>query len=495
MGAGQRVANEKSMNHDFHLRGIFCNRTLNLNAIRAIGYDLDYTLVHYRMSAWEQRAYNYIKEGIRPAGWPLSGLAFDPDLAVRGLVIDTELGNIVKANRFGYIKRAYHGTKPLEFEELRKAYQRTLVDLGERRWYFLNTLFSISAACIFMQLVDLLDSGKLAGCMGYDSLFGAVRRAADEAHMEGRLKAEILADPDQFIEPDREAPLALLDQKKSGKKLLLISNSAWAYADPVLRHAFDPFLPKSMGWRDLFDIIIIGARKPDFFTFPMPAFEVVNMEGLLREHRGPLIPGHVYLGANALMVEESLGLSGEELMYVGDHIFTDVNVSKSISRWRTALVLRELEDEIAAVDRFLPEQVELETLMGEKQQMESQYCSLRLAAQRIQQRYGPRGRANIQDLQRKISGMHGNLVEIDSKISPIAQAAVQLVNKNWGLLMRTGIDKSHLARQIETYADIYTARVSNFLHVTPYAFLRSSRGSLPHDPECPPLLSSEENLD
>ena len=39
------------MNRNLNLRGIFCNRTLNLNAIRAIGYDLDYTLVHYRMSA------------------------------------------------------------------------------------------------------------------------------------------------------------------------------------------------------------------------------------------------------------------------------------------------------------------------------------------------------------------------------------------------------------------------------------------------------------
>ena len=53
---------------------------------------------------------------------------------------------------------------------------------------------------------------------------------------------------------------------------------------------------------------------------------------------------------------------------------------------------------------------------------------------------------------------------------------------NWGLLMRTGTDKSHLARQIERYADAYTSRVSNFLHITPFAFLRSHRGSLPHDP-------------
>ncbi len=467
-------------------RGIFCNRTLNLNAIRAIGYDMDYTLVHYRMSAWEHRAYIYIKEGISRAGWNLEALEFDPELAVRGLVIDTEMGNVVKANRFGYIKRAFHGTRPFVFGELRNAYQRTLVDLSESRWYFLNTLFSISEACLFMQLVDLLDSGDLKGCMGYEQLFRMVRRASDDAHMEGRLKAEILADPHQFVELDEETPLALLDQKKSGKKLLLITNSEWSYVEPILSHAFNPFLPKPLRWRDLFDIIIIGARKPNFFTLSMPVFEVVNEEGLLRVHRGPLIPGHIYLGGDAQLVEASLGLSGEELMYVGDHIFTDVNISKNISKWRTALVIRELEDEIAVVDQFLPKQGELNAMMETKEGMESEYCSLRLAAQRIQYGYGPNENLEVNELQRQMSGLHDRIVEIDSRIAPIAQASGQLLNKNWGLLMRTGIDKSHLARQIERYADIYTARVSNFLHVTPTAFLRSSRGSLPHDPECLP---------
>jgi hypothetical protein len=155
-------------------------------------------------------------------------------------------------------------------------------------------------------------------------------------------------------------------------------------------------------------------------------------------------------------------------------------------------VVRELEDEISAVDEFLPRQMELEALMEEKESMESRYCSLRLSAQRVQHRYASHERTKVPDLQRKMSDLHGRLVEIDSRISPIAQASVQLVNKNWGLLLRTGIDKSHLARQIETYADIYTARVSNFLFVTPYAFLRSSRGSLPHDPRCMPALKSED---
>lgn len=40
-------------------REIFCNRTLNLRAIRAIGYDMDYTLIDYDVNQWEGRAYEY----------------------------------------------------------------------------------------------------------------------------------------------------------------------------------------------------------------------------------------------------------------------------------------------------------------------------------------------------------------------------------------------------------------------------------------------------
>ena len=47
--------------------------------------------------------------------------------------------------------------------------------------------------------------------------------------------------------------------------------------------------------------------------------------------------------------------------------------------------------------------------------------------------------------------------------------------------MRAGNDKSLYARQVERYADIYTSRVSNFLHTTPFVFFRAPRGSLPHD--------------
>jgi len=467
-------------------RGIFCNRTLNLRAIRAIGYDMDYTLIHYHMKAWEQRAYSYIKEGLLAAGWPVEDLELDPDLVMRGLILDTEYGNIIKANRFGYIKKAFHGIRPLDFDAQRRLYQRTLVDLSEQRWTFLNTLFSISEACLFMQLVDRLDRGELAGCARYEDLYLAIRRSSDEAHMEGSLKAEVIAEPEKFVMIDEETPLALLDQKRAGKKILLISNSEWNYASPMLTYAFDRLLPDGMTWRDLFDIAIVSARKPDFFTYNMPAFEVVSEDGLLREHHGPLLNGHVYTGCNAPLIEESLGLAGEEILYVGDHIFVDVNVSKNISRWRTALVVRELEEEIAALEAFEARQLELTALMDEKEEIESQYFELRLDLQRKSSGYGPRSGRSLEEIRSAVAELHESLLKLDSRIAPLAQSAGSLLNANWGLLMRTGNDKSHLARQIERYADIYTARVSNFLRYTPFAYFRSHRGSLPHDPDVHP---------
>ncbi|MCD4748829.1 MAG: HAD-IG family 5'-nucleotidase [Thermoanaerobaculales bacterium] len=141
-------------------RQIYCSRTLNLRSIGAIGYDMDYTLVHYRTAAWEERAYSRMRELLAADGWPISGLEFDPDLVIRGLVIDLELGNVVKPNRFGYVVRAAHGTRPLDFDQQRENYRQTPVDLASPRFVFLNTLFSLSECCLYSQLVDLFDARR-----------------------------------------------------------------------------------------------------------------------------------------------------------------------------------------------------------------------------------------------------------------------------------------------------------------------------------------------
>jgi 5'-nucleotidase len=464
-------------------RRIYANRTLNLRTIGAIGYDMDYTLVHYHADVWEKKAYERAKDLLRAEGWPVDDLEFDPGLVIRGLVIDAELGNIVKANRFGYVMRANHGTRLMEFEEQREVYRHTPVDLSEPRFSFLNTLFSLSESCLYLQLVDLYDRHVFPEVHGYEDLFRRVRARLDETHIEGTLKAEIMADPEPFIDLDPEAPLALLDQLRSGKRLMLISNSEWQYARTVMAFAYDRFLPDGMTWRDLFELVIVGARKPGFFLYDLPLFSIADEDaGLLRPVPSQIPGPGAYLGGDATRVENYLGLSGASILYVGDHIFADVKVSKASLRWRTALILRELEDELTAIDAFRGSERTLVEMMEEKIRLETVLSQIRLALQRLRGGYAGEPQTPARELEAEFQRVREASIALDERIAPLAREASQLENPRWGALLRSGNDKSHLANQIERSADIYTSRVSNFLFATPFAYLRSRRGSMPHDP-------------
>ncbi len=466
-------------------RGIFCNRTLNLRSVKAIGYDMDYTLIHYQVAQWEQAAFEHARAKLIAKGWPLDQTAFDPTEMIRGLVVDLELGNVVKCNRFGYVKAASHGSSMLDYPEQRRCYARTPVDLGDERFIFLNTLFGLSEAAIYARMVDAFDRGQAPEAervLTYRDLYTRVRQSVDETHVEGELKAEILADPERYVDVDLEVPLTLLDQRHAGKKVLLITNSGWPYANGIMEYAIGRHLPGGTKWRDLFDVNIVGARKPLFFTRKNPVFEIVNDDGLLRPLGVPTLEeGRAYLGGHAALVEESLGLKGEQILYVGDHAYGDVLASKSMRGWRTALVLRELEAELLAIAEFAERQDELSALMAEKGGIEEELSGIRIALQRRRLGYGPPLEATQAELESAIAERRSRVAELDDRIAPLAEASARLSNDRWGLLMRTGNDKSMMARHVERHADIYTSRVSNLLHATPFHYLRSSRGSLPHD--------------
>jgi HAD superfamily 5'-nucleotidase-like hydrolase len=465
-----------------HGRRIYANRTLNLRSIEAIGYDMDYTLVHYRVEAWERHAYEYLRSLMAADGWPVEKLDFDPSLVMRGLVIDTELGNIVKANRFGYVMRVAHGTRLMDFEEQRAVYQHVPVDLAASRFVFLNTLFALSGCCLFAQLVDLFDQHRLPDVHGYQDLYRRIDEHLDQAHVEGTMKAHITVDPSAFIELDPSSALALEDQCRAGKRLMLITNAEWPYVRDTMSFAFDRCLPTGTSWRELFELIIVSARKPDFFGRELPLFAVVDEDtGLLEPVPGPIPGPGLYLGGDASRVEQYLKLSGAEILYVGDHIFSDVRMSKSLLRWRTALILRELEDEVEALESFRAHEDRLVELMREKEKLEVEHRELRLQLQRLGKGYGPQPSLGKKRLEAMIGELRGTIEEMDGKIAPLARDAAEVSNPNWGLLLRAGNDKSHLARQLEQSADIYTSRVSNFLHATPFAYLRATRGSMPHD--------------
>src|SRR5262249_44801399 len=129
----------------------------------------------------------------------------------------------------------------------------------------------------------------------------------------------------------------------------------------------------------------------------------------------------------------------------------------------------------------------LAALMLEKEDLEHAYCLQRMELQRSRSGLSPLGQAAEDALERGLSAKRAGIAALDHAIAPLAKAVGEVPNERWGLLLRAGNDKSPLARQVERSADVYTSRVSNFLHVTPYAYLRSPRGSLPHDPVRDPV--------
>ncbi len=458
-------------------RGLFCNRTLNLRGVRAIGYDMDYTLIHYHVHEWEREAFEHARGWLAERGWPVATLDFDPDAFTLGLTFDLELGNLVKATRFGYVMRAQHGENHLTFDEQRTAYYGTVIELSDDRFEFMNTLFELSRAALWTQLVEIHDRSPLPGVTSYLQLYREIDSALGAAHLEGALKQAIVDDPDRFVDLDSEILTTLEDQRLAGKQLLLITNSEWWYTQRMMSWCFDTALGPDRSWRDLFDIVIVAAAKPRFFSEHGPIYRLVDADrGHLEPHIGSLEAGEVYHGGNARMVEQSLGHDAAQFLYVGDHLFGDVHVTKDVLRWRTCLIARELEAEIDAAAGFADSEEQLRSLMDNKSDLEQRHSTLRLNRRRRVVTGDPHDR-----IDRDLEAVATKIAELDARIAPLAQAATLQGNASWGPLMRAGVDKSLFARQVEKYADVYTSRVSNFGPATPYGYLRAARGSLPHD--------------
>ena len=102
---------------------VFINRILNLRKIKYIGLDMDHTLVRYNIKNFEALVYTMVIESlIKDKKYPeaLRKLQFNFTDAIRGLIIDSKNGNILKLSRYAAIRKSYHGTKEISFAQQKK---------------------------------------------------------------------------------------------------------------------------------------------------------------------------------------------------------------------------------------------------------------------------------------------------------------------------------------------------------------------------------------
>ena len=452
---------------------IFVNRTLNMNTIRLIGFDMDYTLVTYNVPAFEEKTYSIIKKKlINDYQYPkeIEEFIFNPNFIIRGLVIDTESGDFLKVNRYGFVRTASHGTRFLSFEELKEKYGVNSIDLTDSRYNIVHTMFSKAEGCLFAQLVDYFD--KKEKSPKYKKLFDDVKKCLNNAHMEQELKGDVVANPTKYLIPDKRIVDALLKFKKFGKKLALITNSDYTYSNKVMNYCFGKFI--KFPWQKVFDIIVVAANKPSFFTERNMFLKVDPETGLLSNFYGSLEWNGIYQGGNASYLEKNFGIDPSEILYLGDHILGDVVTLKETIGWRTGLVVQELEEEVPILEQTQEIHKTIAKKMMEKERLEDISLGYR-------EKLWLKDNAKVN--RQKWEEIKEKMMKLDEELRDLITDSQKGFNPYWGEVMRAGNEISRFAALVERYACIYMSGIANLFYYSPYKYFRSQRRLLAHDPK------------
>ncbi len=474
-------------------RQIFVNRNLRMSKIELVGFDMDYTLAIYHMRRIERLSFDMtVAKLIAEYGYPgeMAEVQYDHQFVMRGLAVDKLNGNLLKMDRFGHVGRAYHGRHPLSQELWRKLYREVRVQLKNPQYAWIDTLFALPEACLFAGAIDLLEGRGLK--VDYGKLYDDIREAIDAVHRENILKQELQKDIGRYIYKDPELGPALHRLRSGGKKLFLLTNSLWGYTNAVMSYLLNGVLPEYPGWRHYFDFIVTGALKPAFFSGNAPFLEV---DATREDERtlGPaqsLIRGKVYQGGNLADFGKMTGFTGENVLYVGDHIYGDILKSKKTSLWRTCMIVQEIEDEINYTDSRqepISRLFEIEMLRArlddELNQRKGQLNALerKLEKNGVEQDRRPAVEDERRRAKTEVEKLRSALRQTSQIADTLERDVEEGFNRYWGLLFKEGNENSRFGEQIEQYACVYTGRVSNFLHYSPMQYFRSPRDLMPHE--------------
>lgn len=439
-----------------------------------IGLDMDHTLIRYNSENFEGLVYQLVKNQlIRVKQYPeaIKTLEFNFKDAIRGLVIDRKNGNILKLSRYGAIRQSYHGTKPISFVEQQKIYRSTYVDLGDPNYMAIDTSFSIAFCVLYAQLVDCKDLYP-EQMPNYPTIALDVQYCVDKVHSDGSLKGIISQDLNKYIVKEKEVVEGLKHFVKHGKKIFILTNSDFNYTKLLLDYALSPFLNAGEHWQDLFEFVITLTNKPRFFYDNLQFLAIDPSTSTMTNTYGPIVPG-IYQGGNAKKFTEDLMLTGDEILYIGDHIYGDIVRLKKDCNWRTALVVDELGEEIKAQAKALPTEKKIAEAMKAKIHLEQQY--LTLCTQSIDE-HSKQYDVSIQELQNQIT-------QLDVKISKLLQEQSSFYNPKWDRVFRAGAEESYFAYQVDRFACIYMEKLSDFLKLSPITYFRANRRALAHDAE------------
>ena len=470
-------------------RRVFCNRNLRMDRIRFIGFDMDYTLAVYNQPEIDRLSIEATVRKLVERGYPerLLTMEYRTDFPIRGLLIDRKLGHVIKMDRYRYVKRAYHGFRELSTEERRKAYSARRLRAQSKRYHWVDTLYGLSEVAVFSAAVEYLTDSEES--IDYETLFEDIRACIDEAHRDGSILDVVSADFPRYVGRDPALGEMLHKLRSAGKQLFLLTNSYPEYSEKMMEFLLGGENGEYESWKGYFDVIVTAATKPRFFTERGRFVRASE-----RESDVPIESferGEIYMHGNIVDFERMLGASGDQVLYVGDHIYGDVLRAKKDSAWRTMMIIQEMNHEISTLGEVSESIARMDRLGDLRDNCLDELREHQHRQRSIEKRIeGASGlvASSLTELKaarvrhrKAIDRLRQRIKAVDKEFAELESAVAEAFHPFWGSLLKAGPEVSSFGDQVEEFACLYTTKVSNFSRYSPMHYFRSPRAAMPHE--------------
>ena len=385
---------------------------------------------------------------------------------VRGVAYDTRRGYLLKLDFLHAVSlgNAWFGRRQLTAAEIIAAYGAMVVSGAELAAFRpMVDLFCLPEACLISDVIQhFVDSG-ISFHPGY--VYQDVKSAVGYLHESGVLHNAISAEPGRYIEESPGVATLLSRLRASGRKTMLLTNSGFKFVNHGMNHITRHQMA-SGEWKQLFDLICVGADKPSWYKEDRPFRSLNAATGKVRwVPVEALLPGHVYYGGSFAELNRLTGggFQGQHVLYLGDHVFSDLSKPSRIG-WRTGAIIHELEREVSL--QTSPEyRALLATLMETERLL------------RREQEAKAAGAAG--------GGAAWRMADLRAQRERVRDELKVMFNRNFGSVFRTHSGPTLFTHSILRYSDIYTSHVENLLGLADDHFLVPTRRSLPHEPHHP----------
>ncbi|KAJ2777267.1 hypothetical protein H4R18_005238 [Coemansia javaensis] len=467
---------------------IFPNTELQLSKVRTYGFDFDYTLANYS-DKLPETIYSMVRDVLvgkmlyPPA---LRALRYDRSFAIRGISYDRETGWLFKldSNYNIAMDTIHYGREPLR--DLEAVYSlhngpHVAPDYAKSHLYQLNDIYSVPEAAL---LADIIQHFTERGIPFHPRYLAEDIRAAAESIHRGDgvgvspLHAEIMDNIGDYLNRAPELLQLLSSLRREGKRLFLLTNSGYQYVNAGLSYMLD-----TPDWRDAFDVVIVAARKPSWYLSHRP-FRLVPTGRSGHGGGGggggraqPWAPvdhfedGQVYSGGNLMSFTSITGYSDRSVMYLGDHIYSDLR-DPSIQRgWFTGAIVSELKHELAVIQA--PEY--------------RRYVSYIQLIEKILKRSQQETRSpDFVRLPPAEKDAFRALLDTGREMRRAARWRLRdCFNSNFGSVFRAGKYPSLFATKIRSFANVYTADVYNLSAYPPDYVFYPKRLTQAHESRMP----------